>query len=460
MQGSMRTATLVLIAGLNIAFADSAGPPADAAAVKQWLQKDAIRHKTVEAGHGLDDLRPLKQVLHNVRLVGLGEATHGSREFFQMKHRMLEFLVKELGFTVFAIEASYPACWDINDYVLYGKGDRAKALSSQGQRFWDTNEVSDMIDWIRAHNEKAPKAKKVEFVGFDLQNVSGASDGIKAYLNKVAPDYVATADEAFKDLQTPPMDYGRRTVEQKKTQTAHILGLLGFLTLHEMEFARITSKVAFDEVMQEARILAQFDELRNGGGARARDFYMSQNIAYLMSKRPEGTKMVIWAHNSHIQSSDVASFPASFGGGVPSMGSYLRKMYGERYYGFGFTLNEGGLQSREMTAAEINSPSLIGGPGPLKEFTLPPAPEGSVGWYFSLPSIDEFIVDLRAAPKEGPLAQFLSTPHPMTSIGTRFNPSWTPTQYMVPAVLKETFDGIIFIKKTTRARPNAVGMRP
>ena len=77
-----------------------------------WLNERAIPLVSVKAGAGFDDLQPLKSVLKDVRVIGLGEATHGTREFFQFKHRMLEFLVQEMGYTVFAIEASYPACWN------------------------------------------------------------------------------------------------------------------------------------------------------------------------------------------------------------------------------------------------------------------------------------------------------------------------------------------------------------
>lgn len=111
-----------------------------------WISSNAHPLKSVSAGSGFEDLQWLKPVLQNVNYVGLGEATHGTREFFQMKHRMLEFLVKEMGFTIFAIEASYSGCRRINDYVLYGKGDAHTALASQGFWTWDTEEIIDMIE--------------------------------------------------------------------------------------------------------------------------------------------------------------------------------------------------------------------------------------------------------------------------------------------------------------------------
>src|SRR4030095_5956689 len=89
----------------------------------QWIISNAHTIKTVDAGNGFEDVQPFKTILQNVRVVGLGEATHGTSEFFRMKHRMLEFLVKEMDFTSFYIEASMTRCRYVNEYVLCGKGN-------------------------------------------------------------------------------------------------------------------------------------------------------------------------------------------------------------------------------------------------------------------------------------------------------------------------------------------------
>ena len=85
-------------------------------AIVTLLRRQAIPLRSITAGSGFDDLMPLKEVLRDVRVVGLGEATHGTREFFQFRHRMLEFLVEEMGYTVLAVEGSYAAFMNINDY--------------------------------------------------------------------------------------------------------------------------------------------------------------------------------------------------------------------------------------------------------------------------------------------------------------------------------------------------------
>src|SRR4051794_24028009 len=119
---------------------------ADSKAIITWIQQKAIPIKHVAAGNDFSDLQPLKQILKDVRVVGLGENTHGTREFFQVKHRLLEFLVREMRFTAFALEAGYGACEPINNYVLYGKGDLTTVLTAQGYVVWDMEELAAMIE--------------------------------------------------------------------------------------------------------------------------------------------------------------------------------------------------------------------------------------------------------------------------------------------------------------------------
>lgn len=421
--------------------------PAEVAAVTKWLASSAIPLKSVEAGHGFADLQLLKRVLKDARIVGLGEATHGSREFFQFKHRMLEFLVTEMGFTVFAIEASYPACFNINEYVLYGKGDRAKALASQRFWTWDTNEVSDMIDWMRAYNEKAPAGKKVKFLGYDLQYFEQGLDLVIAYLKKVAPEYVETAEATYKPLRLSVQDYAKRSEEEMNQTRARLRDVIGFLAFNQTRFVHQTSAAEFDLVMQHARIPLQFDDsytrsMKDPKFPFTRDYYMAENIEYLMKTEGPGTKMVVWAHNGHIQMGNLGQNMA--------MGGYLRKFFGEAYYALGFSFNEGGFQSRDLSAQ---------GRGVLTAFTLGPAPVGSGDWYFAQPGIANYIVDFRAAPKEGKVAQWLASTLPMRSIGSGFATDQPERNYFFPTILKNHYDGLIFIGKTTRARPNPTGMR-
>jgi len=117
--------------------------------VVEWIRSAAIPLATAEPRHGFKDLEPLRAIIGDARIVSLGEATHGTREFFKLKHRILEFCVAELGFTMFCIEAPFPESLAVNAYVLDGVGNAADALASMRYWVWNTEEVLDLIEWMR-----------------------------------------------------------------------------------------------------------------------------------------------------------------------------------------------------------------------------------------------------------------------------------------------------------------------
>ena len=388
----MRVVGTVLTAGLAITglAQQSPGPtPPDSArvaAVTTWLNDASVPLKTVVAEQGLTDLAPLARVLKDVRIVGLGESTHGTREFFQFKHRMTEFLVKEMGFTVFALEASYPACLNINEYVLHGKGDPAEALASQKFWTWDTEEVRDLIAWMRRYNQTVPDAKKVRFLGYDLQHLDQAFEVIPAFLARVAPEKAAAARAAFAPLLPTTGNVGALqtlTDADKRTLRADLQALVGYFALNEAWLAERSSRAEFETVLQHARTLVQLvdsyarpsDDPAKGN---MRDRYMADNIAHIVHTSPPGTKVVVWAHNAHVSR-------GAYGG--DSMGARLREIYGQAYYAVGFAFNRGGFQSRNMDDRSI-----------LMNFTVPAAREGSIEWYLSHARHERFFVDVRRAP--------------------------------------------------------------
>ena len=127
------------------------------------------------AGAGFDDLAALDQIIGDARIVALGEATHGTAEFFRMKHRLFEYLVEKKGFTVFAFEANWPVVEIADRYVKTGEGSAAAALKEIGFWVWATEEVRDLIDWMRAYNSVPGRTKLLSFTGFDMQNPGAAA---------------------------------------------------------------------------------------------------------------------------------------------------------------------------------------------------------------------------------------------------------------------------------------------
>jgi hypothetical protein len=191
---------LTLALTLACAFPAWPQPEQTPEAVTKWIASQAIRLSAPEARHGFEDMQPLKKIIGDARIVSLGEATHGTREFFQMKHRMMEFLASEMGFTIFSIEANMPEAYKVNDYVLNGSGDPAKLLKGMYFWTWDTEEVLDMIRWMREFNQSGKG--HVEFTGFDMQTPTVAVEIVRDFVSKYDPEFVDRVRTASEVAET------------------------------------------------------------------------------------------------------------------------------------------------------------------------------------------------------------------------------------------------------------------
>jgi erythromycin esterase-like protein len=176
----------------------SAAHPASEQPPTDWIRAHAIPLQTVEAGHGFDDLQPLGKMVGDARIVALGEATHGTREFFQLKHRLLEFLASQKGFTIFSIEANMPEAYRLNDFVLNGNGDPKQLLKGMYFWTWDTEEVLAMILWMRDFNRSGKG--RIEFTGFDMQTPNVSMDIVRAFVKERDPSYLDTLNQTYSQV--------------------------------------------------------------------------------------------------------------------------------------------------------------------------------------------------------------------------------------------------------------------
>lgn len=148
---------LTLAAAIATSAVQQDAPPID------WIRKSAIPLAGTEARRDRHDLQALRKLIGDARIVSLGEATHGTREIFELKHRLIEFLATDMGFTIFSIEANMPEAYRLNDYVLHGTGDPAELLRGLYFWTWNTEEVLDLIRWMREFN--ASGRGRLQFTG-------------------------------------------------------------------------------------------------------------------------------------------------------------------------------------------------------------------------------------------------------------------------------------------------------
>jgi len=398
--------------------------------IVEWLKTSVIPFKTTNPDADLNDMSKLGSVVGNARIVAMGEATHGTREFFQMKHRMLEFLVEKMGFTVFTIEANWPESLAVNDYVLNGRGDPAAALAGIYFWTWNTEEVLDMIRWMRTYNEDPAHIQKVQFLGFDMQTARVAISNLDEYLENVDPHERRTAEHVLAPLASErnEREYSRRPSRAQAETAEEIKSLLDSLDQHKHNYIAASSERQWVLARHNLEIIKQATELYSSRSPAVRDHYMAENVKWILDNEPPGTKMMLWAHNGHVTTANSA------------MGSVLRSMYGQDMVVCGFSFDEGSFQA-------------VGLGDRLQDFLVGPSPPDTLDSALAETGLPLFAVDLRKANGNETVHRWLSIAHRTRTIGAVYNELLPPSTYL-PQVIPDNFDVIFFVKRTTPARRN------
>lgn len=414
----------------------SASPAAaDTAAVRAWIRDHAIALSTVEPGNGFADLQPLRQIVGDARIVALGEATHGTREFFQLKHRMLEFLVSEMGFNIFAIEASLPVVLDVNRYVLSGEGDPARALAGMYFWTWDTEEVLALIRWMREYNVTETSGRKVKFYGFDEQFTARAARTVLDYLHRVDPAAGSRAERVMDPLADPfvSREIGPRWPEERQQELADSLHRVVADFDERLDaYAAMTSAGEVGLVRRHLEIVLQ----AMGAEGLSRSAAMAANVAWILGREGPDSKAVLWAHNQHVAVQE------------GSQGEALRRMFGDDLRVFGFAFDRGGFQARDVMVDGALRPWLVGS-----------APDSTLEAHLRAAAPEVALIDLRSLPEAGPVASWFMARQTMRTIGSGYTyerPDW----YWWRAPVAQVYDALVFVEETTPARANLTGRVP
>ena len=410
-----------------------------------WIRAGAMPLTSVEAGSGFADIEPLRALIGDARIVSLGEATHGTREFFQLKHRLLEFCVSELGFTMFCMEEDFSTALAANDYVLNGKGSAAQALS--GFKWcWNTEEVLALIEWMRAWNVAHPR--KVKFYGFDVSPTTPAALAIWSYLGRVAGDLAADCEANLAPLSADCTEalFGQLPASTQAAALACIQRVLAAFERERARWVAATSELEWQLARQHAIFLEQGartlvahasgDEL---GSNAIRDRAMAENVRWLLDMEGPDAKAVLWSHNGHAGRSSYQHE----GTHMPVMGLCLHELFGRQQFVVGFAFNQGAFRA-------WTHPN-----GGLDEHSVPPAPAGSFEAPLAGAGQPMFALDLRSAPS--PIAEWLTSP-PRRSFGGTYSAEFEVRREAgLDAVWKrrrDMFDLILFVDSTTASRPN------
>jgi erythromycin esterase len=416
---------------------------ADERVIINWLEQNSFPIRHIEAGNGAADLQPLKSVLKDVRVIGLGEATHGTHECYLLKHRLLEFLVTEMGFNNFVLEASFSACQAINDYVLEGKGDLAALLTAQGYVVWDIEEILEMLDWLHSYNKAVKPEKKVHFLGMDLWHNEYGREKVIDYLRNFVPEMVDAARIVFGGLTTADGQSGFLISEEEKKKVLGFLPklqeLLDTLTQNQGHLVGVSSQDEFELIRQyilvmKQRVLVITASVRpdSQGEPDPRDTNMVENLLFWIERGGPKAKFVFSAHNWHIQTNE----------DEVKLGPILRKKLGKSYYALSFEFNQGSFHTRIM----LDDHRL----GDLKAVTLPQAPKGSLPWYMAAVGNGDLLMNLRSGGANQVVEEWLHVPQ------ITYNASWVEpddSTFCREIRLIPGYDGILFVCETSPSHP-------
>jgi len=422
---------ILLILSINIFFEIPTSEAQDTTQkIITWLTQNSFSIKDIELGKGFSDLQPLKKILQDVQVIGMGEATHGTSEFFQFKARLVEFLVSEMGFTALALESTFSNCEPINDYILSGKGDLYSALAQQGYSVWNTEEFADLLIWLKEYNRKVSDERKVHFYGIDFIAfpIVGAEKTI-AYFKSFAPTQAYTADSILHMLAN------------KKGDSSTIISLNRLISFLLMNKDKLVSASSLDQWEQTSKYLEVIEQRHSiffgvpsslGVPKQSRDEYMTNLLLYVIEKERPNVKIMFWAHNDHVEIDTLDNYP-----GGKTMGYYLRQKFGKKYYAVGLQCNEGKYHAR-----------LQGDDGVFKAFITDTilAIQNSFAWYLNKTEKGNSFIDFRLTPTNFLIDQWLDAKMKFV------NGSWhhkSPKENYDYIRLKDKYDGIVYLAHST-----------
>lgn len=346
--------------------------------------------------------------ISNARLIGLGEATHGTKEFFQMKHRIFQYLVENHGYKAFVFEMDMAEAMIFNDWVQHRTDGDITALMREKMIFWTwrTAEVRTLLEWMRTYNNGKTEEEMIGFYGVDTQATIYNRDALVDIISKVDT-------EVANEISVRTSDYMRMyELYSENYSDVTAIGIRESISFAKTEVELLVPKIeaalGIKEAMWALQLVRNMEQVETviWGGERnnryfQRDLFMAENTSWLFNLLGDDTKMVLWAHNAHVANDSGYTI---WGG---SQGKYLKETYQDDYQIIGFTFSTG-----SFTAVEFN--------GPLRSHTILEAPrQGSVNWLFS--KADPVHFAIKTDPKNSTLNFWFQFSKSMMMIGSGFN---------------------------------------
>lgn len=404
----------------------------------------------VDPADSIANLDAVGDAVGDADVVGLGEASHGTREFFQLKRRLFRYLVERRGLRLLGLEANFAAVLDVNEYVLSGAGTARDALSQDSiHGVYRTESMLALIEWCRSFNEGRDRDDRIRFHGIDVQDASAAAAKLDAYLERVDPDLRRSVEAELDALRTNGTPDGtddeeiRPHLETRETVVSTLERAFEDRTEADVaassrrDYERANRLVwTIEQGRKQFQAIAD-GRTDSGANVRIRDSAMAAQVRWLLVHEP-AERMALWGHNAHLARGSFAGGRERTEQRIPSLGRNLAGLSHVDYYALGLTLGGGSVGAvyapeDEYRAYEIEAP-----------------PEGSLPAVFGDADPSVFFLDVDGLPSESTLAEWLEAKPRWYDIVGGYRDS--PVS-LAEADVRRQFDGLAFVRETTPARP-------
>jgi erythromycin esterase-like protein len=418
---------------------------------------ETIREAAYPITGATADYDPLLEMIGDAQFVLLGEATHGTHEFYKARAEITKRLIEEKEFSLVAWEADWPDALEVNRYVG-GNGPHQDAAEALGgfERFpvwmWRNAEVVDFVGWIRNYNDDLePGRQKIGIYGLDLYSLHRSMHSVIQYLDKINPEAGKAARRrygCFEDFGDDPQTYGMLASQDPSASCeSEVVEQLLELQRHAADFLNRDGRVAADELFfaEQNALVARNAERYYRAMYRGRpntwnlrDTHMVDTLDNLMGhfhKQGEKPKAVVWAHNSHL--GDARATDMSLRGEI-NVGQLVRERHLDEAVLVGFSTDSG-----TVTAA-----SDWGDPAERKRVS--PGMEDSYERLFHNVGVPNFLLTLR---DHRHLNRELASPLLERAIGVIYRPETERLSHYFHARLSEQFDAVIHFDRTRAVEP-------
>ena len=402
------------------------------------------------------DLDPLLDQIGEARYVLLGEASHGTSEFYRWRDLLSRRLIEERGFSFVAVEGDWPDCYRVNRFVRGAEdaGASAKEVLHAFARWptwmWANREVEHFVSWLRHHNDLGPPDRAAGFYGLDVYSLWESIEAVTQYLDRVDPEAARGARRAYRCFDPYHEDaheYARATALVPTSCEDEAVATLRALRARAPQY-REDSRTDYFNAEQNALVARNaelyYRTMIRGGSTswNVRDTHMVETLERLMDFHGPGARAIVWEHNTHVGD---ARFTDMARAGMVNVGQLVRDRHGrEGVVLVGFGTHRGSVIAAEEWGL------------PMRRMRVPEAREGS--WEDLLHRVDRPAFQLRFD-EPGPLTD-VDRPLGHRAIGVVYDPESERWGNYVPTLLARRYDAFIFLDRTHALAPMHMPVMP